>query len=205
MITIGLATGGIKANVTPMCAEQYQNTQPVLRTLKSGEQVVVDPQLTVQRLFMWFYWVVNIGALSPLITVHVEKHHSFWLAYLLPLMYVAATRLAECSSSPLTCRADSSSCLPACFCRAGGITPRCSLWGLPSSMPAARQRLQSGKRALTMLCLPCSSATVVPIDIPSPDKNDIRMHTSAMSSGVSEAAGCVHTEPCQLARCPSAN
>src|SRR5699024_10654760 len=59
----------------------------VLKTLKSGEQVIVDPDLTVQRLFMWFYWVVNIGALSPLITVNVEKHHSFWLAYLIPLMY----------------------------------------------------------------------------------------------------------------------
>lgn len=35
-----------------------------------------------------FYWVVNIGALSPLITVNVEAHHSFWLAYLVPLMWV---------------------------------------------------------------------------------------------------------------------
>ncbi|KAK1724381.1 hypothetical protein CaCOL14_010581 [Colletotrichum acutatum] len=88
MITIGLGTGGIKANVTPMCAEQYQNSHPVVRTLKSGEEVLVDPELTVQRLFMWFYWVVNIGALSPLITVNVEAHHSFWLAYLIPLIAI---------------------------------------------------------------------------------------------------------------------
>ncbi|GKT49480.1 peptide transporter PTR2 [Colletotrichum spaethianum] len=86
MVTIGLGTGGIKANVTPLCAEQYRNSHPVVRTLKSGEDVLVDPELTVQRLFMWFYWVVNIGALSPLITVNVEAHHSFWLAYLIPLM-----------------------------------------------------------------------------------------------------------------------
>lgn len=86
MITIGLGTGGIKANVTPMCAEQYQNARPVLKTLKSGEKVVIDPELTVQKLFMWFYWVVNVGALSPLITVNVEARHSFWLAYLIPLM-----------------------------------------------------------------------------------------------------------------------
>jgi POT family proton-dependent oligopeptide transporter len=58
----------------------------VLKTLKTGEKVVVDPELTVQKLFMWFYWVVNVGALSPLITVNVEAHHSFWLAYLIPLM-----------------------------------------------------------------------------------------------------------------------
>ncbi|KAH8171107.1 POT family protein [Sarocladium implicatum] len=77
MVTIGLGTGGIKANVTPMCAEQYANSRPMLKMLKSGEQVIVDPELTVGRLFMWFYWVVNIGALSPLITVTVEAHHSF--------------------------------------------------------------------------------------------------------------------------------
>ncbi|KAF4918709.1 putative peptide transporter ptr2 [Colletotrichum viniferum] len=88
MITIGVGTGGIKAYVTPMCAEQYQNSHPVVRTLKSGEEVLVDPELTVQRLFMWFYWVVNIGALSPLITVNVEAHHSFWLAYLIPLIAI---------------------------------------------------------------------------------------------------------------------
>lgn len=88
MVVIGLGTGGIKANVTPMCAEQYQNAKPVFKVLKSGEKVVVDPELTVQRLFMWFYWVVNVGALSPLITTVVESRVSFWAAYLIPLMYV---------------------------------------------------------------------------------------------------------------------
>ncbi|KAJ5624100.1 Major facilitator superfamily domain general substrate transporter [Penicillium lagena] len=88
MVIIGLGTGGIKANVTPMCAEQYQNAEPVLKTLKSGEQVIVDPELTVERLFMWFYWVVNVGALSPLITVNIEAKKSFWLAYLIPLIVI---------------------------------------------------------------------------------------------------------------------
>lgn len=88
MVVIGLGTGGIKANVTPMCAEQYQSTKPVLKTLKSGEQVLVDPEMTIQRMFMWFYWVVNVGALSPLITVNVEAHHSFWLAFLIPLLAI---------------------------------------------------------------------------------------------------------------------
>ncbi|PVI05979.1 POT family protein [Periconia macrospinosa] len=88
MVTIGLGTGGIKANVTPMCAEQYQNARPVIKTLETGEKVLVDPELTVQRLFMWFYWVVNVGALSPLITVNIEAKHSFWLAYLIPLIAI---------------------------------------------------------------------------------------------------------------------
>lgn len=86
MVIIGLGTGGIKANVTPMCAEQYKNVGKFIRTLKSGERVVVDPELTVERMFIWFYWAVNVGALSPLITVNVEAHVSFWLAFLIPLM-----------------------------------------------------------------------------------------------------------------------
>lgn len=35
-----------------------------------------------------FYWAVNIGALSPLITVNVEAKVSFWLAFLIPLVLV---------------------------------------------------------------------------------------------------------------------
>lgn len=53
MIVIGLGTGGIKANVTPMCAEQLKVLKPVLKTLKSGEQVLVDPVLTISRMFNW--------------------------------------------------------------------------------------------------------------------------------------------------------
>ncbi|KAL4865118.1 hypothetical protein BDV12DRAFT_200401 [Aspergillus spectabilis] len=88
MVIIGLGTGGIKANVTPFCAEQYQKAHAFVKTLKSGEQVIVDPELTVERMFLWFYWAVNIGALSPLITVNVETHVSFWLAYLIPLIVI---------------------------------------------------------------------------------------------------------------------
>jgi POT family proton-dependent oligopeptide transporter len=43
-----------------------------------------EQELTLSR----FYWAVNVGALSPLITVNVEAHVSFWAAYLIPLVYV---------------------------------------------------------------------------------------------------------------------
>jgi POT family proton-dependent oligopeptide transporter len=35
---------------------------------------------------MWYYWAANIGGLSSLMTVAIEKEASFWLAYLLPLL-----------------------------------------------------------------------------------------------------------------------
>ena len=86
MVVIGLGTGSIKANVTPMCAEQYKPDAAYTKQLATGEWVIVDPELTVERMFNWFYSAVNVGALSPLITVNVEAHVGFWVAYLIPLV-----------------------------------------------------------------------------------------------------------------------
>ncbi|KAF9351460.1 peptide transporter ptr2 [Mortierella sp. NVP85] len=86
MTIIGLGTGGIKANVSPMVAEQYQGTKATVKTLKSGEKVIVDPNVTVQSIFNWFYWSINLGSLSAIITTNAEKYYAFWLAYLIPLI-----------------------------------------------------------------------------------------------------------------------
>jgi len=37
-------------------------------------------------MFNWFYWAINIGAISAIATTNIEKYYSFWLAYLLPLV-----------------------------------------------------------------------------------------------------------------------
>ncbi|KLJ06067.1 POT family proton-dependent oligopeptide transporter [Blastomyces silverae] len=90
MIVIGLGTGGIKANIAPLIGDQIQAKRPWVKTLKSGEQVIVDPALTVQRVYMIFYLCINIGSLAPLATTELELHIDFWAAYLLPLcMFVA--------------------------------------------------------------------------------------------------------------------
>ena len=49
MIVIGLGAGGIKANASPLIAEQYRETKARIKTLKSGERVIVDPAVTNQR------------------------------------------------------------------------------------------------------------------------------------------------------------
>jgi len=87
MILIGCGTGGIKANVSPLIAEQYQNTKPYIKTLKSGERVVVDPASTIQRIYMIFYLMINIGSLSSIATTELEKNVGFWAAYLLPFLF----------------------------------------------------------------------------------------------------------------------
>ena len=71
MIVIGLGTGGIKPNVSPLIAEQYRTVKPFIKTLRSGERVIVDPAVTVQRIYMVFYLCINIGSLSEIGRAHV--------------------------------------------------------------------------------------------------------------------------------------
>lgn len=87
MITIGLGTGGLKACIAPMCGEQT----PILKSYiqinkKTSEREVVSAPLTSARVFMWYYWAANLGSLSGLATTSLEKVHSFWVGFLLPLL-----------------------------------------------------------------------------------------------------------------------
>ncbi|GBB84966.1 hypothetical protein RclHR1_11550008 [Rhizophagus clarus] len=86
MIIIGLGTGGIKSNVSPLVADQYTRTKPYVKKLKGDKKVIVDPKITIQSLFHWFYLAINIGSLSPILITYLEKYHSFWLAFLVPLL-----------------------------------------------------------------------------------------------------------------------
>jgi POT family proton-dependent oligopeptide transporter len=83
MVVIGLGTGGIKSNVSPMIAEQYTTTKQFIRTTSRGERVIVDPAITIQRIYMIFYMCINIGSLSSVLTTNMELHIGFWSAYLL--------------------------------------------------------------------------------------------------------------------------
>ncbi|KAF1848188.1 DNA repair helicase [Cucurbitaria berberidis CBS 394.84] len=86
MVVIGLGTGGIKSNVSPLVAEQVRSTKPFVKTLRSGKQVIVDPEVTVQRVYMVFYMCINLGSISAIATTMLELHVGFWSAYLLPLL-----------------------------------------------------------------------------------------------------------------------
>ncbi|KEP51344.1 putative MFS peptide transporter [Rhizoctonia solani 123E] len=86
---IAFATGAIKSNVSPLIAEQIPDSRETVKMLPSGEKVIVDPNLTIQRVFMYFYLMINIGSLSSIATTEVELHIGFWLSYLIPtIMYI---------------------------------------------------------------------------------------------------------------------
>lgn len=56
ILLTGLGTGGIKANVAPLIAEQYKRRTMAIGVTKKGERVVIDPYVTIQRIFLIFYW-----------------------------------------------------------------------------------------------------------------------------------------------------
>lgn len=87
IILIGLATGMIKANLSVLIADQLPKRKPTVKTLKSGERVIEDPNITLQNVFMFFYLMINIGSLSVIATTELESHVDFWAAYLLPFCF----------------------------------------------------------------------------------------------------------------------
>jgi POT family proton-dependent oligopeptide transporter len=85
LIVMGFGTGLFKSNISPLIAEQYKRTKLFIRVEKSGERVIVDPSMTVSRVYMYFYWFINFGSLIGSIgMVYSEKYVGFWLSYTLP-------------------------------------------------------------------------------------------------------------------------
>ncbi|KAK2596154.1 peptide transporter ptr2 [Conoideocrella luteorostrata] len=83
LVVIGFGTGGIKSNIAPLIADQYQRRTMAIRTEASGERVIIDPAITYQRIYMVFYWCINVGALSLMATPFMELHKGFWSAFLM--------------------------------------------------------------------------------------------------------------------------
>ncbi|KAK0202758.1 peptide transporter PTR2A [Desarmillaria ectypa] len=85
LIVMGIGTGFFKSNISPLVAEQYRCTKLFVTTTKKGERVIVDPALTISRIYMYFYLFINIGALIGQVAMtYAEKYVGFWLAFTLP-------------------------------------------------------------------------------------------------------------------------
>ncbi|KAL2015544.1 hypothetical protein VTK56DRAFT_5243 [Thermocarpiscus australiensis] len=85
IVLMGIGTGGFKPNVNPLIVEQLDLEKMTVRTLRSGERVIVDPAVTASRVYHYFYLFINIGSLAgQLGMVYCEHYVGFWLAYTLP-------------------------------------------------------------------------------------------------------------------------
>ncbi|EHY58085.1 putative peptide transporter ptr2 [Exophiala dermatitidis] len=95
LIFFGIGVGFFKCNVSPLIAEQYESAhpRPVVFTEKSGEKVIHDPVMTISRIYVRFYFFINVGALAGQISMSLlpEKYVGFWLAYLLPTVLFLIT------------------------------------------------------------------------------------------------------------------
>ena len=49
---MGVGTGGFKANISPLVAEQYTKNKLFIRVKSDGSRVIVDPAFTVARVYM---------------------------------------------------------------------------------------------------------------------------------------------------------
>lgn len=69
---IGLGAGGIKANVSPMIAEQYTGK---LRkeTLPSGEVIIRSPAITIQSIYLFFYAAINFGSCGAISAAFIAR------------------------------------------------------------------------------------------------------------------------------------
>ncbi|CAJ0544579.1 Ff.00g036870.m01.CDS01 [Fusarium sp. VM40] len=87
LIILCVGTGFFKANVSPLLADQNEDTKMRVEE-RNGERVIVDPAVTNTRVFLYFYLAINIGSvLGQIAMVYVEKYHSFWLAFFIPTIF----------------------------------------------------------------------------------------------------------------------
>ncbi|EED17634.1 oligopeptide transporter, putative [Talaromyces stipitatus ATCC 10500] len=73
MVLIGLGVGRTKAAITPFIGDQYPVKLPQIKTLPTGERVIIDRTLTLQYVYNVYYWITNIAALSILASTYLEK------------------------------------------------------------------------------------------------------------------------------------
>jgi POT family proton-dependent oligopeptide transporter len=95
MFLVGLGGGGVKAIMPPFLADQYTKTEPKVKTLKTGEKVITDRELTLQYIYNLSFWMGNVGSLIWFATVFIEKEYGFAEAFgvTLGLMVIALVML----------------------------------------------------------------------------------------------------------------
>lgn len=77
---------GTRSNIAPLIAEQYKERRLFIKTIpKTGERVIIDPAQTITRIFLYFYFMINVGSLIGQIgMIFAEKYVGFWLSFVLP-------------------------------------------------------------------------------------------------------------------------
>jgi proton-dependent oligopeptide transporter, POT family len=85
IIIFGMGTGGFKPNISPLIAEQITGEKLRVVTRADGTRVIIDPAQTSARIYNWFYFFINVGALIGQISMtYAALYVGYYLAFLLP-------------------------------------------------------------------------------------------------------------------------
>ncbi|CDZ97807.1 H /oligopeptide symporter [Phaffia rhodozyma] len=84
ILILAFASGFIKPCLGPLLCDQSPVTKQVVITQKDGSLAILDPQTTIQRYLLIFYWAINIGSFFSLATSYSAYYVGFWLAFLIP-------------------------------------------------------------------------------------------------------------------------
>ncbi|KAI1811378.1 hypothetical protein GGS20DRAFT_112284 [Poronia punctata] len=82
LLAIGAAQ--FKPNISPTLIDQSPHKRAHLITEKSGERVIVDPEDSINSIMLWFYMLINVGAVFGIPTTYLAKLVGYWAAYLIP-------------------------------------------------------------------------------------------------------------------------
>ncbi|KAF9729784.1 oligopeptide transporter [Paraphaeosphaeria minitans] len=93
MVCVALGGGGFESNMAAFLADQYAETEPRIKTLASGEEVLTDRVLTIEYIYSLNYWLGNVGSLSWFAVVALEEHVGFAVAYGLCFGFVSISLL----------------------------------------------------------------------------------------------------------------
>jgi dipeptide/tripeptide permease len=83
LLILAFGTGLFKPNIAPTVLDQNKHQTAYVKTLKTGEKVIVDPEATATRTMLIFYGLINVGAFYMVATTYSEKYVGFWLGELL--------------------------------------------------------------------------------------------------------------------------
>ncbi|WVW83498.1 hypothetical protein I302_105519 [Kwoniella bestiolae CBS 10118] len=84
VIGLAIGSGFIKPSVAPLIADQSTVKRQTVKLLASGERVIEDPGVTVERMLLLYYLFGNAGAFFSIATSYTEKRIGFWLSFMLP-------------------------------------------------------------------------------------------------------------------------
>lgn len=100
LVLIALGIGGVKACIYPFIADQYPHHEAFIRVLPSGERVIVERSLTIQFMYNWYFWFINVASLSGIATTFMERYIDFWAAFLLCFcaLWVGVIMLVICKN-----------------------------------------------------------------------------------------------------------